>query len=131
MLWAAGQPLMAVIAAAILPVLSALAAAWVVVAPVVRIVANARNRRPDRLIEEKRVDAKRDVVARRKDAEALIAAGRAELEKRILLEADLARQIRETEPGQAMAQFIRMRRAVPPIRVGWGSSRRPATTSSS
>ena len=109
-LWAVGQPYFGVLAAVIAPVTTAVGAAWAVAAPAVRILTDARQQTRE-LIEGKRNDAKADVKGRRNSAQQIADDVKKEVEVRLNRDAELERQLEETEPGQAMAKFIKMRRA--------------------
>ena len=109
-LWAVGQPFFGVLAGVIAPVTAAVVAAWAVAAPAVRILTDAR-RQTRELIEGKRNDAKADVERRRSNAQQIVDGVKEEVAVRVNRDAELERLLEETEPGQAMAKFIKMRRA--------------------
>jgi O-acetyl-ADP-ribose deacetylase (regulator of RNase III) len=109
-LWAAvGQPFLGVLAA-VTSVAAVVGAAWRAATPAIRILADAR-REARQLIEAKRNDAKVAVEKRRRDAKQIADNVQPEIADRLTRDAELKEQLEETEPGQAMAKFIRMRRA--------------------
>jgi cell division septum initiation protein DivIVA len=109
-LWVSGQPWFGLLVGVATSVAAAAATAWLVAAPAVRILVAAR-RETRQLIEEKRKDAKKVVDERRSDVQRVVSEVRTVVSERTARNAQLERQLEETEPGREMAQFIKMRRA--------------------